>query len=136
MDIPALERFLADNFPQAEALGFQMTALDEEHIALSLTTSAAHLRPGGTVSGPVMMTMADTAAYLIILAHLGPVALAVTTNLNIHFVRKPAPGPLHVTARLLKLGKRIAVAEVRLGGEQADALCAHATVTYSIPPQR
>ncbi|MBL4684089.1 MAG: PaaI family thioesterase, partial [Nannocystaceae bacterium] len=116
MDIPALERFLTETFPAADSFGFRIAELDEEHITLSLPTTDANLRPGGTVSGPTMMTLADTAAYLIILAHIGPVGLAVTTNLNIHLVSKPPPGELRATARLLKLGKRIAVVEVRLHG--------------------
>jgi len=134
MDIPDLKRFLAETFPAADAFGFAIAALDEDHLVLSLPTQAKHLRPGGTVSGPTMMTLADTAAYLIILSHIGPVGLAVTTNLNIHFVSKPEPGELRATARLLKLGKRIAVVEVRLHGPGAGGLYAHATVTYSIPP--
>ena len=138
MDIEALERFIDERFPQARAHGYALSALDDEHLVLSMKTSSTHLRPGGTVSGPVMMTMADTAAYLIILAHLGPVALAVTTNLNIHFMRKPEPGELRATSRILKLGKRLAVVEVRLHGERDDTkdAYAHATVTYSIPPAR
>lgn len=114
---------------------FDIAELDETRIALRMTTSEKHLRPGGTVSGPVLMTLADTAAYLLILAHLGPVALAVTTNLNIHFMRKPEPGELMVSANLLKLGKRIAVVEVRFHRPGEQSLHAHATVTYSIPPQ-
>ena len=138
MDIGALERFIDERFPQVRALGYALTALDDEHLTLAMRTSSSDLRPGGTVSGPVMMTMADTAAYLIILAHLGPVALAVTTNLNIHFMRKPEPGELRATSWLLKLGNRIAVVEVRIHGEHGDTKdpYAHATVTYSIPPAR
>jgi acyl-coenzyme A thioesterase PaaI-like protein len=82
------------------------------------------------------MGLADSAAYLLILAHIGPVALAVTTNLNIHFMRKPDPGEIFATGSLLKLGSRIAVVEVRLHGADPPELFAHATVTYSIPPPR
>ena len=134
MDTQALERFLDEAFPQAKSLDFEIVTLDEHHIRLRVVTSDAHLRPGGTVAGPVLMSLADSAAYLLILARLGPVALAVTTNLNIHFMRKPLPGELFTRASLLKLGKRIAVAEVQLYGADPDALYAHATVTYSIPP--
>lgn len=133
MDIPALERFLAAAFPQAVAAGFTITQLDEGQLSLRLTTTDKHLRPGGTVAGPVMMSLADSATYLLVLAHLGPVALAVTTNLNIHFMRKPEPGQLFARASMLKLGKRIAVAEVGLHGPDPDVLYAHATVTYSLP---
>lgn len=134
MDIEALERFLAQAFPRTESLRFSIAALEPGKIVLRLDTNDTHLRPGGTVSGPVSMTLADSATYLLILAHLGPVALAVTTNLNIHFMRKPAPGELLATATLLKLGTRLAVAEVRIHAGDPDVLYAHATVTYSIPP--
>lgn len=80
------------------------------------------------------MTLADTAVYLLILANLGPVALAVTTNLNIHFLKKPGPGVLTADCRLLKLGKRLAIGEVELRSEGIEDIVAHATVTYSIPP--
>ncbi|WP_240480171.1 PaaI family thioesterase [Enhygromyxa salina] len=136
MDTEALARFLAASFPQAATAGFTITALDEGRLTLQLSTDDAHLRPGGTVSGPTMMTLADTATYLLVLAHLGPVALAVTTNLNIHFMRKPQPGMLRASATLLKLGKRIAVAQVGLHGADPELLYAHATVTYSLPPPR
>ena len=136
MDIPALERFLAEQFPQAEALGFAIVELADTSITLRIDASGpSFLRPGGTVSGPTLMTLADSATYLMILARLGPVALAVTTNLNIHFMRKPEPTRLSARAELLKLGKRIAVAEVRLFGEDPEQLFAHATVSYSIPPR-
>ena len=95
-------------------------------------TSERHLRPGGTVSGPTQMMLADTAAYFLVLSLVGPVPLAVTTHLSINFMRKPAPGPLEADARILKLGKRLAVCDVLLGDPEAPV--AHAQVTYSIPP--
>lgn len=136
MDAAALDRFLDEQFPQAKRAGFVIDSLDEDQIVLRLDTHEGHLRPGGTVSGPTLMTLADSATYLLLLARLGPVALAVTTNLNIHFMRKPEPEQLRARARLLKLGKRLAVAEVELYGADPDRLFAHATVSYSIPPAR
>lgn len=133
MDVDALERFLDEHFPQAKAAGFVIDSLAPEQIVLRLDANESHLRPGGTVSGPTLMTLADSATYLLLLARLGPVALAVTTNLNIHFMRKPEPAQLRARARLLKLGKRIAVAEVGIYGADPERLFAHATVTYSIP---
>ncbi|MCA9543856.1 MAG: PaaI family thioesterase [Myxococcales bacterium] len=135
MDIPALERFLAEEFPQANALGFSLLALEQGSITLGLTASDSHLRPGGTVSGPTLMGLADAATYLLILANIGPKALAVTTHLSMHFMRKPDPGTLRCVARLMKLGSRLAVAEVHIHGGDASAPFAHATVTYSIPPR-
>ncbi len=102
---------------------------------LRLKADERHLRPGGTVSGPTMMGLADFAAYVVILAELGPVALAVTTSLNINFLKKPAPGDMLAHVRTLKMGKRLVVVEVDMWTEGQEDLVAHATATYSIPPQ-
>jgi len=97
----------------------------------------AELRPGGTVSGPVLMTVADVALYVAILGEIGIVPLAVTTSLNINFLRKPSADRRVVgVCRLLKLGKRLAVGEVTLYSEGDDEPVAHAVGTYSIPAQR
>ncbi|MEM7154420.1 MAG: PaaI family thioesterase [Myxococcota bacterium] len=136
MDIGALDQFLDEAFPQARTSGFEIDTLDEEHIVLRLPAGKQHLRPGGTVNGPVIMMLADLATYLLVLAHLGPVALAVTTSLNINFMRKPKPGELLAEGRLLKMGKRIVVADVRISGASTKKMYAQATVTYSLPPER
>jgi len=130
--------FLADVFPQAFPPAdppFAIYSVGKNEATLEFNAGPAHLRPGGTVSGPAMMTLADLAMYVVILAHKGPVALAVTTNLNINFLRKPPPGQLRGRARLLKLGRNLAVGDVVICGAAApDIALAHATVTYSIPP--
>jgi uncharacterized protein (TIGR00369 family) len=93
----------------------------------------AFIRPGGTISGPVMMTLADVAMYVAVLAAIGPVPLAVTTSLNINFLRRPAAADLVAQAELMKLGKRLAVGQVDImSGGRAERV-AHATSTYSIP---
>jgi uncharacterized protein (TIGR00369 family) len=92
------------------------------------------LRPGGTISGPTMMGLTDFAMYVAILASIGPVPLAVTTNLNINFLRKPTQKDLIADTKLIKLGKRLAVGEVQIYSEGEDEMVAHATATYSIPP--
>jgi len=92
------------------------------------------LRPGGTISGPTMMGLTDFAMYVAILASVGPVPLAVTTSLNINFLRKPAQRDLVAEARLIKLGKRLAVGEVEIYSDGEDEMVSHATATYSIPP--
>jgi uncharacterized protein (TIGR00369 family) len=97
--------------------------------------SEQSLRPGGTISGPTMMGLTDFAMYVAILASVGPVPLAVTTNLNINFLRKPAPRDLIAETRLIKLGKRLAVGEVEIYCDGDDEMVAHATATYSIPPR-
>ena len=94
----------------------------------------ASLRPGGTISGPTMMGVTDFAMYVAILASIGPVPLAVTTNLNINFLRKPAARDLIAEVKLIKLGKRLAVGEVEMFSEGEEEMVAHATATYSIPP--
>jgi uncharacterized protein (TIGR00369 family) len=94
-----------------------------------------HLRPGGTLSGPSMFGLCDVSLYIAILAEIGPVALAVTTNLNINFLRRPQARDLIGECRLIKLGKRLAVGEVDIRSEGEDELVAHVTSTYSIPPQ-
>jgi len=91
------------------------------------------LRPGGVISGPTMMALADMAVYALVLAHIGIVPMAVTTSLTMHFLRPARPGDLIADALLLRLGKRIATAEVRLWTEGPDRIAAHATVAYAIP---
>ena len=95
------------------------------------------LRPGGTVFGPVLMTVADVALYVAILGEIGIVPLAVTTNLNINFLRRPAAGKAIIGAcKLIKLGRALAVGEVLLYSQGASELVAHAVGTYSIPQRR
>jgi uncharacterized protein (TIGR00369 family) len=94
------------------------------------------LRPGGTIAGTTLMTLADFAPYVAILASIGWIPLAVTTNLTVNFLKKPGQRDLFAEARLIKLGKRLAVAEVAIRSEGEDNLVAHATSTYSIPPRQ
>jgi uncharacterized protein (TIGR00369 family) len=137
MDRDALNRFLETDFPQIHTDGkvFDVTEVRSGTVVMRLDPNERHLRPGGTVSGPTLFALADVAAYCVVLAHIGPVALAVTTSLNINFLRKPEPGPLSCTCRLLKLGKRLAVIEASIFGADGEDLVAHATATYSIPPR-
>ena len=137
MDPEALNRFLEADFPQLHTDGkvFDVVSVGPGTITMRLEPNERHLRPGGTVSGPTLFALADVGAYCAVLAHIGPVALAVTTSLNINFLRKPEPGPLSCTCRLLKLGKRLAVVEASIFDENGDDLVAHATATYSIPPR-
>ncbi|WP_246657614.1 PaaI family thioesterase [Cohaesibacter sp. CAU 1516] len=128
---------LDDIFPQLNQ-GRRCYFIDwvkNREAVLRLKADERHLRPGGTVSGPTMMGLADFAAYVVILAELGPVALAVTTSLNINFLMKPAPGDMLAHVRTLKMGKRLVVVEVDMWSEGQEDLVAHATATYSIPPR-
>jgi uncharacterized protein (TIGR00369 family) len=137
MNPEALNRFLEADFPQLHTDGnvFEVVEVAPGTVTMRLLPNERHLRPGGTISGPTLFALADVGAWCAVLAHIGPVALAVTTNLNINFLRKPEPGPLSCTCRLLKLGKRLAVVEASIFDENGDDLVAHATATYSIPPR-
>ncbi len=128
--------FLQKEFPQAAGAGMAIEHLDSSTIRLRLPTREQDLRPGGTVSGPTLMWFADCGFYLLILAQLGPVALAVTTNLNINFMRKPAMGDLIGEGRLLKLGRSLAVGDFTIRSDGQPDPVAHVTLTYSIPPKR
>lgn len=135
MTIVELNSFLDEHFPQADHYG-EVVSISEKKALMRMDITDAHLRPGGTVSGPTLMAMADLAMYVVILAQIGPVALAVTTNLNINFLRKPVAGKaVTAEANLLKLGKRLAVGEVSLFSEGEEDPVAHVTCTYSIPPR-
>ena len=134
MNIEELRAFMKREFPQL-GNAFEITAIGDGSATMQLNADEQHPRPGGTVSGPSLFALADVTAYAAILAHIGPVALAVTTNLNINFLRKPSPGTVEAVAHLLKLGKRLAVLDISLTDGTRGELVAHATATYSIPPR-
>lgn len=138
MDAGALNAFIEAEFPEVNADGpfYTVVSVAPGRAILRMTPDRRHLRPGGTVSGPTLFAIADLAAYAAIIAHIGPVALAVTTNLNINFMRKPVLAPLEGDCRLLKVGRRLAVAEVAITEAGGGEMLAHATATYSIPPER
>ncbi|GJD45532.1 hypothetical protein AFCDBAGC_3406 [Methylobacterium cerastii] len=129
--------FLDREFPQMQAGGraFHLEAVGPLTARMRLDGDDRFLRPGGTLSGPAMMALADYALYAAILAQIGPVALAVTTSLTFNFLRKPAGLVLVADVALLKLGRRLAVGEVRITAPGSDDLVAQANGTYSIPPR-
>lgn len=132
-----LEEFLTREFPQAfhPASGLSIETVEHGRAVVRLAYSDQSIRPGGTISGPTMMMLADFALYLAVLSAIGPVALAVTINFNINFLRRPDQRDLIADARMLKLGKRLAVMEVTLTSDGSDEPVAHVTSTYSIPPK-
>ncbi|MBI1320295.1 MAG: hotdog fold thioesterase [Candidatus Hydrogenedens sp.] len=136
MNAEDLIAFLRSHFPSVDKSGLAVEQVDEHSITMRLPYHEDHLRPGGTISGPSQMMLCDTAMYLMTLAQIGPVALAVTTNLNINFLRKPKPADMIAQGKMLKLGSRLAVGEVTLFSEGDDRPVAHATLTYSIPPEK
>ena len=137
MTVEELERFLDSHFPDMAQRAVSVERVDENFAQVRLRYHDRHLRPGGTIAGPSLMMLADMAMYMALLAMIGPVALAVTTNLNINFLRKPSQVDVIAECKLLKLGKRLAVGEVTMysdGSSEGDTEpVAHATVTYSIP---
>jgi uncharacterized protein (TIGR00369 family) len=128
----AIEAFLSEHFSQGQPA--QVEYADGERAVVRLAFDPSQIRPGGTISGPTMMSLADTAMYALIFSAIGIVPLAVTTNLSINFLRKPGPGDIAAQARMLKLGKALAVGEVDIRSVGAHSPAAHAVVTYSIPP--
>lgn len=130
------DHIIKTELPWAEDIGMKTDSIGEGTAILRLPFNDVMLRPGGTVSGPTMMALADACMYAVILSAIGQVKLAVTTNLNINFMHRPAPGDLMAEGRILKLGKRLAVMEVTLHSDGHDEPVAHATGTYSIPPNR
>jgi uncharacterized protein (TIGR00369 family) len=126
--------FLAREFPHSQCV---IEEVGDRSATVSHPVGPAQLRPGGTVSGPMLMAVADVALYVAILATIGIVPLAVTTNLNINFLRKPSPhNPIVGVCKLIKVGRILVIGEVALYSERNDEMVAHAVGTYSIPPKR
>ncbi|MGV8953290.1 MAG: PaaI family thioesterase [Cypionkella sp.] len=136
MTTAELQAFLEREMPHmAQELAVESS--DAAGLCLRLRVDVRHLRPGGTVSGPAMFGLADVAMYLAILARIGPVGLAVTTNCSMDFMRKPVAGrDLLAQARILKLGRSLAVGDVMVTAEGQAEPVARAGLTYSIPPAR
>ena len=126
-----LQEFFDDKFPQMD---FILEEFDEKSITVKQNISEFNLRPGGTISGPTMMALADFAIYAAILREVGLVELAVTTSFNINFLKKPeATRDIFAKCKLLKCGKTLAIGEVSIFSEGIEAPVAHAVGTYSIP---
>ena len=135
MSVAELRQFLTAEFPQVfhPESGLAIEEVWHGGGRVRQGYQAQFIRPGGTISGPTMMALADFAMYVGLLASIGPVPLAVTTNLSINFLRKPAARDLIAECRLLKLGKRLAVGEVTIRSDGMNEPVAHVTSTYSIP---
>ena len=136
MDAASLNSFMQAEFPQVAA-DFRVERVAPMEADVRLLVREQHLRPGGTVSGPSMFALANLSMYAVLLGMIGPVALAVTTNASIDFMRKPESGrDLIGFARLHKLGKTLAVGDVLIRNEGSDAVLARSSMTYAIPPKR
>ncbi|HEY2678802.1 MAG TPA: PaaI family thioesterase [Steroidobacteraceae bacterium] len=126
--------FLIREFPQGKVV---IEEVGDRSATVSYPIGPDQLRPGGTVSGPVLMSVADVAIYVAVLATIGIVPLAVTTSLNINFLRKPsADRSIVAICRLLKVGRILAIGEVAMYSKGIEDMVAHAVGTYSIPPKR
>lgn len=119
--------------PSAAETGIYLQSIDEGKAELVLPYSENSLRPGGTIAGPFMMMLADVCMFAVVLSILGEIKLAVTTSLNINFLRKPGNTDLVALGSIIKMGKRLAVLEVSIYSD--EDIVAHATGTYSIPPR-
>jgi uncharacterized protein (TIGR00369 family) len=136
LDVEGLDRFLTAEFSQAYHPESGLV-IEEAWYGGALVRQRYRedlIRPGGTISGPTMMMLADFAMYCAVLAAIGPVPLAVTINFSINFLRRPAQRDILAEARLMKLGKRLAVGEVTIRSDGDEEAVAHVTATYSIPP--
>ena len=133
-----LEEFnqiLDESAPFQKIYGFVTEEIGYGRARALMPASPDHIRPGGTLSGPAQMALADFTMYAAVLGAIGKVPLAVTTNLSINFLSKPQPGAIQADCRLIKLGKRLAVGEVFLHAEGQGDPVSHVTATYSIPPR-
>lgn len=135
MTVEELDSFLDDVFPQRHTNWppIHIESLEPYNTQLRMEFSETEVRPGGTLSGPAMFRLADFGFYVCLLSMIGPVPLAVTTNMSINYLRRPAPRDLIANVRILKLGRRLAVGDIFLFSEGSTDAVAHATGTYSIP---
>jgi uncharacterized protein (TIGR00369 family) len=138
LDVGQVNELLNRVFPQLNGPHRFYEAIDvfPGGCTVRLNADERHLRPGNTVSGPSLFTLADIGGYVCVLSHAGPDALSVTTNLNINFTRKAGPGPIDGHCRILKLGRSLLVFDIDIVAGADQATVAHATGTYSIPPTR
>ena len=132
-----LNDFIDEVYPQImdQFPGHKVLVVEPGHVVVRMDTDESHLRAGGTVSGPTLFALADMGGYACVLSHVGREALAVTTNLNINFMRKAGPGPLEAHCNIQKLGKRLMVFDAAIREVGKTDIIAHATGTYAIPPK-
>ena len=138
MSADEINAFIAEIYPHLNGgtRDYEVVSVAPGACTVRLNAPERHFRPGDTVSGPCLFTLADIGGYACVLAHVGREALAVTTNLNITFMRKAGPGAIFGRTRLLKLGKSLAMFDIELVAGEDDAVIAHATGTYALPPKR
>jgi len=138
MTTEEVNRLMVSVYPQlnGEYADYVATDVFPGGCTVRLNATERHVRPGGTVSGPCLFTLADIGGYVLVLTHAGADALSVTTNLNINFVRKAEPGPIDGHCRIIKLGRSLMVFAIDIVAGPDRLTVAHATGTYSIPPRK
>lgn len=138
MTAEEVNRLMVSVYPQlnGDYADYVATDVFPGGCTVRLNAGERHVRPGGTVSGPCLFTLADIGGYVLVLTHAGPDALSVTTNLNINFVRKAEPGPIDGHCRIIKLGRSLMVFAIDIVAGPDRLTVAHATGTYSIPPRK
>ncbi len=136
LDAAQVNTLMAEVYPQlnADHLSYETVDVFPGGCTVRLNADERHLRPGGTVSGPCLFTLADIGGYACVLSHAGPDALSVTTNISINFMRKAGAGPVLGHCRILKLGRSLMVFDIDILADGQTV--AHATGTYSVPPKR
>jgi uncharacterized protein (TIGR00369 family) len=135
IDEEAFERLIREQMG-GHALRWRFEALVRGRARLRLEYDEAFVRPGGTISGPTLFALADLALYAAVLSEVGPVPLAVTTDMTIHFLHRPPPAALHAEATILKAGRQLVYGQIDITSESSGVLVCHATGTYSVPPDR
>jgi uncharacterized protein (TIGR00369 family) len=134
LDAAGVNALLRKAFPDATPTAFpEVLEVSPGRVKVVAAYREGLLRPGGVISGPVLMSLSDTAAYALVLAHIGDQLMAVTSSLHMNFLRGARPGDLYAEAEMLRLGRRNAVCDVRLWTEGPERLAAQAVVTYAIP---
>ena len=134
LDAAGVNALLRRAFPGAnQAATMDVTSVEPGRIHMVAPYRDGLLRPGGVISGPTLMSMADSAAYALVLSHIGDQLMAVTSQLNISFLRGAQPGDIHADAELLRLGRRLAICDIRIWTETPERLAAQANVTYALP---
>lgn len=136
ISVDAFQGLIDADLPLVSLFGIRTTAIGHGSASMRMHFNPGLIRPGGTIAGPALMALADVTLYAVVLGMIGQVELAVTTSLNINFLRKPGQTDILAEGRILKLGQRLAVGEVLLYAEGDPEPVAHVTGTYSIPPRR
>lgn len=131
-----IQHIIRTGVPAADEIDLRIDRVDADHVVARYPFRASMVRPGGTVSGPTLMGLADAAMYAAIMARLGRVEMAVTSNLNINFLSRPGQADLLAHARVLRLGSRLAFLEVEIYSEGGGDMVAHVTGSYALPARK